>query len=264
MKRINKTELKKLQIEILDVVDVFCENNNINYWLDSGTLLGCVRHKGYIPWDDDIDIGMLREDYNKFLASFNEQNNRYRVISNEISSDCYYPYAKVLDTNTVLYEPDESGIKLSVNIDVFVYDNAPDNQSECKKMYDSRDLYALLNAGQFGVFSPKSLIKKVAKQILYLFGHFFPKGYFAAKIVVNSKKYEHEALNCIGNFTSVTRFTCNKRVFNSFIAGTFEGKQYPIPVGYDEWLTNFYGDYMKLPPVEKRVSHHKFIAYVKG
>lgn len=264
MKKINETELKKVQLEILDVVDDFCKKNHINYWLDAGTLLGCIRHKGYIPWDDDIDIGMLREDYNKFLLTFNEQNNRYRVISNELSFDCYYPYAKVLDTNTVLYEPDESGIKLSINIDVFVYDNAPDNPIECKKMYDKRDLYTLLNAGQFKVFSPKSLIKKFAKQMLYYFGLFFPKGYFSKQIVRNSKKYEDKKCNFVGNFTSFTRFICNKRVFDSFIIGIFEGKEYSIPVGYDEWLSSFYGDYMKLPPVEKRVSHHKFIAYMKG
>lgn len=264
MKKIDEMELKKVQLEILNVVDLFCKNNNINYWLDAGTLLGCIRHKGYIPWDDDIDIGMLREDYNKFLSIFNKQNNRYRVISNELSSDCYYPYAKVLDTNTILYEPDENGIKLSVNIDVFVYDNAPDNPKECKKMYYRRNLYTLLNAGQFKVFSPQSFIKKIAKQMLYYFGLLFSKGYFSTQIVKNSKKYKDENCKCVGNFTSVTRFICNKRVFNSFIVGIFEGKEYSIPVGYDEWLSNFYGDYMKLPPVEKRVSHHKFIAYMKG
>ncbi|WP_455265955.1 LicD family protein [Phascolarctobacterium sp.] len=263
MHEVDINELKELQISILDVVDAFCRSHKIKYWLDSGTLLGAVRHQGYIPWDDDIDIGMLRKDYDKFLAIFNNENNRYKVISNEISSNCYYPYAKVLDTNTILYEPDENGIKLSINIDIFVYDNAPNNKEKCIEMYNRRDLYNFLNLGQFGILNPNIWYKKIAKQILRCFVLLFPKGYFSSKIVKNSKKYKHLETVSVGNFTSITRMTCNKRVFDSFILVEFEGKKYPAPVGYDEWLTQFYGDYMQLPPVEKRVSHHSFKAYMK-
>lgn len=95
------------------------------------------------------------------------------------------------------------------------------------------------------------------------FGLLFPKGYFSSKIVKNSKKYKNLETVSVGNFKSITRMTCNKRVFDSFILVEFEGKKYPAPVGYDEWLTQFYGDYMQLPPVEKRVFHHSFKAYMK-
>ena len=77
MRKIKVEELKKIQIQILDIVDTYCRNNNVNYWIDSGTLLGAVRHKGYIPWDDDIDLGMLRKDYEVFVEKFNKSNNRY-------------------------------------------------------------------------------------------------------------------------------------------------------------------------------------------
>ena len=73
LKRISEQELRKIQIEILDEVDNFCRNHAINYWIDCGTLLGAVRHKGYIPWDDDIDVGMLRDDYNRFAKEFNQK-----------------------------------------------------------------------------------------------------------------------------------------------------------------------------------------------
>ena len=79
MKQITLEELKRIQLSILDRVAEFCEKNAINYWLDCGTLLGAVRHKGYIPWDDDIDIGMLRPDYDRFLKTFNEKNDVYKV-----------------------------------------------------------------------------------------------------------------------------------------------------------------------------------------
>ena len=141
MREILLDELKKTQIEILDVVDTFCRENNINYWLDSGTLLGAIRHGGYIPWDDDIDIGMLRKDYDIFLKKFNEKNERYKVYSIENNKNFPYPFGKVLDTHTILYEPNEQGVKLSVNIDVFIYDNAPNDDKIINKMYKKRDFY---------------------------------------------------------------------------------------------------------------------------
>lgn len=114
MREILLDELKDRQIAILDVVDAFCRENNINYWLDSGTLLGAIRHGGYIPWDDDIDIGMLRPDYDRFLAMFNKLNKQYQVFSVENDINFPYPFGKVLDTHTVLYEPNEQGVKLSI------------------------------------------------------------------------------------------------------------------------------------------------------
>ena len=133
MKKITVEELKKFQLEILGVVADFCEKNNIKYWIDSGTLLGAIRHKGYIPWDDDIDVGMLREDYNKFSKIFNEKNNRYKFVCIENTPDLFVPHGKVCDTTTELYEPDETGHKTSINIDIFVYDNAPDDDKQVKK-----------------------------------------------------------------------------------------------------------------------------------
>ena len=91
VKKIELDELKKRQLNILDVVTHFCEKNDINYFLDCGTLLGAVRHKGYIPWDDDIDIGMMRDNYDKFLKLFNEKNTRYKALTCEIDDNFLYP-----------------------------------------------------------------------------------------------------------------------------------------------------------------------------
>ncbi len=140
-RRIDAVQLKKYQIDILKTVHRFCIDNKISYWLDSGTLLGAIRHKGYIPWDDDIDIAMLRPDYDKFMRLFNEKNERYKFYTIENNSQFLYPIGKVLDTSTVLYEPNKQGNKLSINIDIFVYDNAPDNDKLVEKMYKKRDLY---------------------------------------------------------------------------------------------------------------------------
>ena len=266
MKKINLNELKKIQLEILNTVDKFCKKNKINYWLDCGTLLGAIRHSGYIPWDDDIDIGMLREDYDKFLKTFNQSNTKYQLSALEIDKNYYFAFGKVVDTTTLLYEPDETGIKSNVYIDVFVYDNAPDDDKKVEKMYQKRDFYNKLRIAQLypNLYDHESLIKKIMRLFLKIYLKFLPKNYYTKKCIQNSKRYMNEKTKRVGNFTSAAKIICDKHIFNSFIDVTFENRKYPAPVGYDEWLKSFYGDYMKLPPKEKQVSNHKFKAYYKG
>ena len=263
MKKIDEKELKKIQLDILDKVHDFCIKNHIDYWLDSGTLIGAIRHKGYIPWDDDIDIGMLRNDYDRFLIEFNRAKERYKCYSIENKNDFYYPFAKILDTDTVLYEPDERGKKLCVNIDLFPYDIAPDDDKALKKMYRKRNLYQRLRAISSHNIHSGCRVRRWLISACSIFFKILPKGIFDKKIVNNAKKYKDSDNKRIGNFTSVEMIAVSLSVFNSFILVDFEGKKYKAPVGYDIWLRAFYGDYMILPPEEQRVSHHNFVAFCK-
>ena len=258
MKEIDIKELKKIQLNILDNVDSFCKKNKINYWLDCGTLLGAIRHSGYIPWDDDIDIGMLRDDYDKFLKLYNKDNDKYRLMAAELDKDYYFQFGKVVDTSTVLYEPDEeTGIKGAVYIDVFVYDNAPDDENELADMFDKRDYYNKFRIAQLypKMYDKSSFKKRIMRFFLNIYLKFLPKNYYNKKCIENSKRYINADTKRVGNFTSAKRMTGNKEIFNSFTEVTFEKKKYPAPVGYKDWLEAFYGDYMKLPPKEKRVTH---------
>lgn len=263
MRRVHGDELKMIQLRILDVVSEFCIKNGITYWIDSGTLLGAIRHKGYIPWDDDIDIGMLRADYDRFSREFNKQHDKFRFVCIENTPGFYAPHGKVCDTSTVLYEPDERGQRLAINIDVFVYDNAPDDNEVVEEMYNTRDslrkVFAIKNQRALG---EGNLCKKVLRYLRKMLYRACFRGDMISKMVENSKRYSKIDTQRVGNFTAYTRMVCNKRVFDSFIDVEFEGKFYKAPVGYDEWLRSFYGDYMQLPPEEKRVSHHSFVAYV--
>lgn len=264
MRKAEANDLKKIQLEILSVVAAFCEQNNIRYWIDCGTLLGAVRHKGYIPWDDDIDVGMLREDYDKFSRLFSCTNNKYQFKCIELDSGFHLPHGKVLDTSTLLYEPDEKGFKFAINIDIFVYDNAPDDDLIVKEMYDRRDFLRKHFNLQTAHTKPSgNVFRKVLVYCYRLLHRFFSKDYFIKKMVANSKRFANQNTRRVGNFTSFSRMICDKRVFDSFIDVDFEGQKYKAPVGYDEWLRAFYGDYMKLPPIEKRVSHHSFVAYIE-
>lgn len=262
VREIDLVELKELQLQILKNVAEFCDKNSINYWLDSGTLLGAVRHKGYIPWDDDIDIGMLRPDYDKFLSLFNGESDVYKAYSVETNKDILYPFAKVFDTRTVLYEPDEKGVKSYVYVDLFVYDNAPDDDRLVKKLYRKRDWYRFLYNTRTRInFSKNKPFVHVIKILLYPFLSVFPKYYFCKKIALNSRRYADMECKRVGNFTAVTKMICDKDVFEEFFDVVFEDGMFKAPIGYDKWLQAFYGDYMTLPPEEKRVPHHKFKAF---
>lgn len=263
MRRMTIDELKQTQLDILCFVADFCEENKIQYWIDSGTLLGAVRHQGYIPWDDDIDVGMLREDYDRFSELFNQKQERYILADYTHDKHFYLPHGKVCDPSTVLFEPDINGNRLSVNIDIFVYDNAPDDDCELKRMYDRRDrlrrIYAVQNQNIRVGKNPVKKLLKMARRTVYRI--VFPRDCIK-KMIENSKKYATTDTKRVGNFTAYTRMSCDKKVFSDFIDLMFEGKQFKAPIGYDEWLKSFYGNYMELPPIEKRVSHHSFEAYV--
>lgn len=259
---ININELKEIQLQILKHTASFCDAHDIQYWIDNGTLLGAVRHKGYIPWDDDIDVGMLRDDYEKMIRLFNEENDRYFFACYETKKDFNLPHGKVFDTDTVLYEPDENGFRMCVNIDIFVYDNAPDDPEALKHQFDRRDFYRRMYDYQhYNNFANVSVIKKSLAKMLVFLLKVFPQDYFIKKMIENCKKHNDEDSAEVGNFSSFSRQHCNKRVFSRFVELEFEGMFFKAPAGYDEWLRSFYSDYMQLPPEEKRVSHHSFVAY---
>ena len=261
MREISREELKEIQIGILDVFAAFCEKHGLHYWLDTGTLLGAIRHKGYIPWDDDIDVGMLREDYDKCITLFNAHQDRYQLRCIENNKDYSYPFAKILDTKTVLYEPNRKGNKIAVYIDVFVYDNAPDDEHLVQKMFRKRDFWNQMEYLRLPYNNKNTGIKKVIGDIYRIVPRMFPRWYFSHKIIQNSKKYASVPTKRVGNFTSISKVVGNIDIFADFIDVEFEGKKYKAPVGYDEWLSAFYKNYMELPPVEKRVPHHQFEAY---
>ena len=262
MREISLDELKNLQMNILDNVARFCDEHNIKYWIDAGTLLGAVRHGGYIPWDDDIDIAMLRDDYERFMSSYSDPTGKYSLMGCEVDGKTPVPFLKVVDNDTVLYEPDENGLKLAVYIDVFVYDNAPDSSEEVKHMFELREKYRDLARAQANKSWPEGIVHKLGMLRFRLQKIYFrDRCYYIRKMIENSKSHNDEECSCIGNFMGFIKFTCNKAVLSDTTEIKFEGRTYKAPVRTDEWLRAIYGDYMTLPPVEKRISTHKYKAY---
>lgn len=286
MKQIDTEELKAVQLEILDVVIKFCDEHNINYWLDYGTLIGAVRHKGYIPWDDDIDLGMLRPDYDKFMNLFNKENTRYKFYCIENNSSAPSMFGKVFDTDTYLirYYPRSRDVNekvkliksLGIDIDIWCHDNVPDDDRLLEEMYRRKNmLYHLNSCATSKIFhddfvdrKPRgSLPRRICVYAFRMFMHsiafFLPKNYFLRKIARSYGRYKSTNTRRVGDFFTPWRATIDRKALETYIYADFEGRRCKIPAGYDEWLTKVYGDYMQLPPEEERKTHHYFIAFVK-
>ena len=264
MKEIKLENLKQIQLEILIRVHDFCTSNGINYSLSSGSLIGAVRHKGYIPWDDDIDIYMLRPDFERFEKEFSDPY--LRIMSPNADAKCIYPYGKVYDSRTVLIENvDNSMDCMGVNIDVFVIDSVPDNIRERNHLFrKNKILDDIIRFKTIRFRKGRSFLKNVSLFFGKLF--FYP---VSLKRIITTK------YNLCIPYNPYSKDICNVMAGNgikacipinymdNFVNIEFEGKTFRCMKEYDKYLRLNYGDYMQLPPVEKRVSTHNFKAYWK-
>lgn len=259
MKAIEEKELKQIQLEILCDVAAFCEKHGLRYFLAYGTLLGAVRHKGYIPWDDDIDIHMPRPDYEKFLQTYNRENHDNIAVSPENKAEYRTAFAKVYRRGTIVkefhFKPDVFG----VYIDVFPLDGFSDNKT-AHKCGEVRRYMHVKNS----IFLPQMTIARklrlaVTKLILLPFGMAFL--YRRIKKLATRCEYDRSSII----FSSYSRFAEKEHfpraIFDEYKMMPFEGIEFRVPNDCDIYLRALYGDYMKLPPAEKQVSHHNSQAY---
>lgn len=263
LRQIDIEELKKIQLDILIAVDDFCSKNNIKYFLSFGTLLGTIRHRGYIPWDDDIDIIMLRDDYNRFLETFN--HSYYKVNSIQNNPTYFLAFAKVTDERTVMQEEIVYPTEYGVYIDVFPVDNMP-SLEEFKNFQRKKSILNKLATLKIVKVGNHSLVKNMVLRIAHFLLCPLPITWIARKADALCQSYINTPSSMAGvlaPYSNKERWIVRKNLFQKAIMATFEGLQFPIPAAYDEFLTHLYGDYMQLPPEEARVSHHKFNAYWK-
>lgn len=263
MEEITLEELQKLELEIMDEIHKYCIENNIKYYLGYGTLIGAVRHKGYIPWDDDIDIFMMRKDYNKFIKEFSS-NKGYKVISIESEPNFYLPFAKVINTNTILKEEISSKFLLGVFVDIFPLDEVP--IKEVKKFYRKQKVLNKALALKFRGGKRRNIYKKIISFIAKLMLLPFSKRFLINKIIKHASKYMNKECEYVGSMVALIynkKDIWKKEFFNATIDLPFENRNYLCPKEYDKVLSNTYGDYMELPPKERQVSSHNFKAYWK-
>lgn len=264
-------ELKKIEINLLIELDKYCAEHGLRYYIAYGTLIGAVRHHGFIPWDDDIDVIMPRKDYEQLMRSFNNDNvdSFVKVVSHKLNAGYCLPMAKLIDTRTVLKEKTDTDVEIGVYIDIFPLENLSDDYEKAKKRMKKGFSFNKRIILKTVSISPTR--SKIKNMILWL-GKLALKGQSISDIVSRLDQYCKETES--DGFTKYVGVMCgisigdSSRVFrrewfDTTVSMSFEGRDYPAPSGYDPILRQLYGDYMSLPPVDKQVSHHAFEAWYK-
>ncbi len=259
-----KATVKKMQAIVLNMlcdIDEFCAENNILWFLSGGSCLGAVRHQGFIPWDDDGDIMMPRPDYERFLHLFKEAyKGKYGVGSFETDSKWHRQNAKIWDLATSAHCENLEEEEIGVFIDVFPIDGLPENKFVRKQYYIYlKILCGLQNASvrkKYLEGEKNITLKKAAGLITRRFG----ARYFTGRITAEAKRYDFNTSKLVGASTAChygERETMKKEDTDRETRLLFEGHLFPVPIGYKQYLTNLYGNYMTIPEgaEEKGYSH---------
>lgn len=258
----NLEELKRIELDIMKHIHSFCQDNNIPYCLTYGTLIGAVRHKGFIPWDDDIDIFMLREDYERFRRIFPEygkEHNLY-IVASDTKPCLPRAMAKVCDARTLLIEPKYKGSDdIGVFVDIWPLDGAPIEEKKRRNFFKlmqtcHRLFYAGIEKTEY--YTGKGIGKRVARFICNIIGPLNIEKFIERKAI----KYPVEPDGHVESYADGVRDFMYSDIFPCHLA-PFEDSEFYIPDNYDSCLRKVYGDYMKLPPEAQRVPHHVINTY---
>ena len=262
-------EIQSIALGVLKYIDKICKENSIPYSLAGGTALGAIRHKGFIPWDDDIDIIMTRPNYEKFLKIMdNTKSDKYKCLHyGKDFPNYFYRFAKVCDLSTSLKEGEYiQNPDLGVFVDVFPSDGVDEKNIE--KIYKKLSYYSSM----IGVASLKKYTKSkkgVFRSVLKFFAFFYAKifgwEYWLKKYEKLLSKYKFEdyekTLVYCGGYGTKEIF--DKSIYDELIEVEFEKCKFPVVKNYDLYLKSLYGNYMQLPPKEKQITHHEFKIYKK-
>ena len=271
MKPISREEQRQIELEMLLYVDSVCRKNQIEYTLAGGSLLGAVRHRGMIPWDDDIDILLLRPAYEKLTALL-RHDDRYRLVVPEENA-YFYPFAKLMDRNTVLKMLNHHETRIpdfGVYIDIFPVDGCPDSHDEQYRF--QKKLRRELQDVRMSIFrsycDSGTFVRRMAKAVL-----FFPK-HLALRLkkkpeewkkflLDDMQTYPVQTSHYAGFLLSVYEEILPTAVYEEYMDIDFEGHSLRSIKAYDTYLKKLYGDYMTPPPEDKRISAHQYTAFRK-
>lgn len=261
MKKLNQEEIKKHLLDILLNFKDFCDNHDLKMYLCAGTLLGAVRHHGFIPWDDDIDVCMDRESYQKVMeiAKKNSVFNEHYKITDFQFNDSSYPFIKVVDLTTKMSQQFENDEADYLWIDVFPMDGLPEDKLLQRKLYQKiaivREIQMLsfAKAGQ-----GRTLAKKILKPLVIPFAKMYGLKRANEKLNQLSQTYDYNKTGWIGDvmWGDYGKETMRTSDYFESTKVNFEGYQFDTMACWDSYLTKLYGkNYMDIPSKEKQVNH---------
>lgn len=265
MTELSLQEIKKIEFDILKMFNAFCKKHSIRLFLSNGTLLGAVKYKGFIPWDDDVDVFVPRSDYDRLIQLFQDEE-RYKLFSIERNPSYRFPYAKLCDMTTLKVEKNvDNGIRLGVDVDIFPLDTWDGDLTKARKELNAIQKYMFrLNLSKLKRADSHHPLKRVLKALAMRVCRWQGSNFYVKKIIsraVNNNSNSNMFVGCKVWPIYGESEIIPAKVFDDTIEVEFDGEYFPAPMGYDIYLRRLYGNYEQDPPLDKQKSHHSFVAY---
>ncbi len=254
-------ELQQVELSMLVHLREYCTAHDISYMLSNGTLLGAVKYKGFIPWDDDIDVFIPRKDYDRLIRDY-EDSSRYVLFSPERVAGYGFPFAKLCDMTTRREEfNNDNGVELGVDIDIFPLDV----WCECaqKQVKAQARRMTFLRLAKNRTITARTFLKRVVKKATAVVCKVIGAAFFIKRLQCGAVNSSPDAayMGCTLWPVYGAREIVPAEAFAQTIEVEFEGERFNAPKGYDVYLRSLYGDYEQDPPPEKQKTHHRFTAY---
>ena len=272
MRKASLEEVRSIQLELLSELDIFCKANNIQYFAFAGTLLGTIRHKGFIPWDNDIDVAVSRTDYEKLrvLLKDEEAHPYFRFLCYEDDPDYLWQHGRISAKHTYL-QTARGYSKLGLSIDVFPLDSQGNNLEAAKK-----NLQKIKECVQMRIMAydkkyksmnyPKgvSFLRKVHIWIQFNLLRHNSEEYWVRRHIKLAQLFNKETESKYYGCNSNDKYTvvCERKMYDGIQYMPFEDREIPVPTAYDDILRLYYGNYMKLPPKEKQIGAKEMSVYI--
>lgn len=261
-------EIQLIQIEILKYFKSVCEKHDIHFFLSNGTLLGAVKYQGFIPWDDDIDVFVPRNDYERLVRLPEFMEGRYTLLSSNRTPGWLYAFSKLSDGNTYVTEGNSNlGVKYGLSIDIFPLDVWKGSEISARfQAFRCGLLCRFMSAAVSETFqTPKTGATKFVLYLIWKFSRLVGVQRFRRvlhrEIEAGKEQKTPRFAGCVAWSLYGTREVIPIEVFSKEITLVFEGETYPAPAGYDVYLRHLYDDYTQELPPEKQVPHHSMTAW---
>lgn len=266
-------QIQKVSLEIVVKISQLCEQLGLRYYLAYGTLIGAIRHKGFIPWDDDLDIMMYREDYDTlkdYFLSHKEELAPLALFCPETNADYPYTLPRVSNCDYIIDTDNEKNCGLGIFVDIYPLDRVSSDPAVYTKQKRTASRYASLcflsTRLRCEKGNTKSPLKRLIKYPAFLFAKLLGKKFLFRKLRALATAHSGEESPYIGVVewgADGVKDIYPETWFADGITVPFENTQLSVPVNYDDVLRQMYGDYMQLPPEEDRIGHHFYRAYRK-